>query len=179
MSTPQAHPDLTPEDIARLEAKLEKERATILERSKARASEALAEQLQLPDESDQASIHSSQTLELKLAGKDRNLLIRIDHALEKIRRGEYGLCEGTDEPIEPRRLEARPWALQPGSQRAARARALHARRLTEVHQSQVELCVQRGRGFHDELCRLLLLEATGASSNDRHRQALDSSIDGD
>ncbi len=110
MILPQANSDLTPEDIARLQAKLEAERATILARSRARAAEALAEQLQLPDEFDQASAHSSQTLELKLAGKDRNLIALIDHALGKIRRGEYGLCEGTDEPIEPRRLEARPWA---------------------------------------------------------------------
>ena len=34
----------------------------------------------------------------------------IEHAIDKMRRGEYGLCEGTDEPIELRRLEARPWA---------------------------------------------------------------------
>ncbi|NVB39939.1 TraR/DksA family transcriptional regulator [Pseudenhygromyxa sp. WMMC2535] len=110
MITSQAHPDLTPEDTSRLEAKLQAERATILARSQARSSEALAEQLKLPDEFDQASVHSSQTLELKLAGKDRKLLVLIDHALGKIRRGEYGLCEGTDEPIELRRLEARPWA---------------------------------------------------------------------
>lgn len=110
MITRLPHPDLTSKDIARLEAKLEAERAAIIERTRARSSEALAERLQLPDEFDQASAHSSQSLELKLAGKDRKLLNLIEHALDKLRRGEFGLCEGTDDPIEVRRLEARPWA---------------------------------------------------------------------
>ncbi len=64
----------------------------------------------MPDEADQASAAEAQTFELKLANKDRKLLNLIEHAIDKMRRGEYGLCEGTDEPIELRRLEARPWA---------------------------------------------------------------------
>ncbi len=106
----QAHPDLTLDDIAKLEAKLEAERTAIMERTKARASEALSERLQLPDEADQATAQEAQAFELKLANKDRKLLNLIEHAIDKMRRGEYGLCEGTDEPIELRRLQARPWA---------------------------------------------------------------------
>lgn len=34
----------------------------------------------------------------------------IDAALERIERGEYGMCESCGEPIEERRLEAVPWA---------------------------------------------------------------------
>jgi len=106
----QAHPDLTPDDIRRLEAKLEAERTAIMARTKARAAEALGERIRMPDEADQASAAEAQTFELKLANKDRKLLNLIEHAIDKMRRGEYGLCEGTDEPIELRRLEARPWA---------------------------------------------------------------------
>lgn len=108
--TTQAHPDLTPELIAELEAKLEQERQAIITRTRARSSEALSERLQLPDEADQASAQEAQAFELKLANKDRKLLNLIEHAIDKMRRGEYGLCEGTDEPIELRRLQARPWA---------------------------------------------------------------------
>jgi DnaK suppressor protein len=34
----------------------------------------------------------------------------IDAALQRIDRGEYGVCERCEEPIEERRLEAIPWA---------------------------------------------------------------------
>lgn len=110
VTTLQAHPDLTIDDVRALEAKLETERKAIMERTQARAAEALGERLQLPDEADQASAQEAQAFELKLANKDRKLLNLIEHAQDKMRRGEYGLCEGTDEPIELRRLQARPWA---------------------------------------------------------------------
>jgi DnaK suppressor protein len=35
----------------------------------------------------------------------------IKTALERIESGEYGRCENCGEPIEPRRLQALPWAL--------------------------------------------------------------------
>lgn len=34
----------------------------------------------------------------------------IDAALQRIDRGEYGICEACGEPIEERRLDAVPWA---------------------------------------------------------------------
>jgi len=34
----------------------------------------------------------------------------IDAALQRIDRGEYGVCEACGEPIEERRLDAVPWA---------------------------------------------------------------------
>lgn len=104
------HPELRPEDLRRLEAKLLDERSAILQRTRLQSSEALAESVRLPDEAEQASAEEAQAFELRLAEKDRKLVNLIEHALDKILRGEYGLCEGTDEPIDVRRLEARPWA---------------------------------------------------------------------
>lgn len=123
----QAHPDLTLEEIAALEAKLESEREAIMERSRARSSDALSERLQLPDEADQATALQAQRFELKLADKDRKLLKLLEHAIDKMRRGEYGLCEGTDEPIELPRLKARPWARYSiaHKEQLERDRALH------------------------------------------------------
>ncbi len=106
----QPHPNLSDEDVRRLEKKLHDERAAIVERSQTRSNRALAAELRVPDEADQASTQEAQAFELKLANKDRKLLNLIEHAIDKIRRGEFGLCEGTDEPIEVARLEARPWA---------------------------------------------------------------------
>jgi DnaK suppressor protein len=40
----------------------------------------------------------------------RELLAEVDHALDRIREGTYGICEGTGKPIDTRRLRAQPWA---------------------------------------------------------------------
>lgn len=47
---------------------------------------------------------------LGLAQRERDLVVEIDDALERIRAGTYGLCEADGEPIPRRRLEAMPWA---------------------------------------------------------------------
>ncbi|MEW6057683.1 MAG: TraR/DksA C4-type zinc finger protein [Bdellovibrionota bacterium] len=62
----------------------------------------------LPDETDLAATEVSQTLAFKLRDRERLLLAKIDQALEKIEDGTFGVCESCEEPIEPRRLEARP-----------------------------------------------------------------------
>ena len=53
--------------------------------------------------------HLVQAYLIRFADKERKLLSEIEHALEKMRAGEYGVCEGTEEPIGFKRLELRPW----------------------------------------------------------------------
>lgn len=48
-------------------------------------------------------------LTISLLGKDREQLFEIDAALERIRRGYYGICEVSLEPIPKKRLKARPF----------------------------------------------------------------------
>lgn len=62
----------------------------------------------LPDETDLAATEVSQTLAFKLRDRERLLLSKIDQALAKIDDGSFGVCEDCEEPIEPKRLEARP-----------------------------------------------------------------------
>jgi DnaK suppressor protein len=62
------------------------------------------------DELDQATRHSEQAFLLRLADKERKLVLEIDRALSKFEHGTYGVCEGTGEPIGFKRLEARPWS---------------------------------------------------------------------
>ncbi len=62
----------------------------------------------LPDETDLAASEVSQTLAFKLRDRERLLLTKIDDALAKIEDGTFGTCEDCEEPIEVRRLEARP-----------------------------------------------------------------------
>ncbi len=62
----------------------------------------------LADETDLASAEISQNLVFKLRDRERQLLSKIDEALARIDEGAFGTCQECEEPIEPRRLEARP-----------------------------------------------------------------------
>lgn len=62
----------------------------------------------LPDETDLAASEVSQALAFKLRDRERLLLAKIDQALARIEEGTFGVCEECEEPIEIRRLEARP-----------------------------------------------------------------------
>lgn len=62
----------------------------------------------LPDETDLAASEINQNLVFKLRDRERQLLSKIDEALARMDDGSFGTCEDCEEPIEPRRLEARP-----------------------------------------------------------------------
>jgi DnaK suppressor protein len=62
----------------------------------------------LADETDLAASEINQNLVFKLRDRERLLLSKIDQALYRIDDGTFGTCEECEEPIEPRRLEARP-----------------------------------------------------------------------
>jgi len=64
----------------------------------------------LPDVADRASSETEKALELRTRDRQRKLISKIDGALRKIDTGEYGYCEDTGEPINIRRLDARPIA---------------------------------------------------------------------
>lgn len=62
----------------------------------------------LPDETDLAASEINQNLVFKLRDRERQLLSKIDEALGRMDEGTFGTCIDCEEPIEPRRLEARP-----------------------------------------------------------------------
>lgn len=62
----------------------------------------------LPDETDLAASEINQNLIFKLRDRERQLLAKIDEALQRMDEGNFGTCEDCEEPIEMRRLEARP-----------------------------------------------------------------------
>jgi DnaK suppressor protein len=61
-----------------------------------------------PDPTDRASMESDRNFELRIRDRERKLINKIRKALEKIEDGTFGLCEVCGEPIEFKRLEARP-----------------------------------------------------------------------
>jgi DnaK suppressor protein len=66
--------------------------------------------MQEPDITDRASAETEVALELRTRDRQRKLISKIDEALERIERNEYGYCEETGEPIGIKRLDARPIA---------------------------------------------------------------------
>ena len=62
------------------------------------------------DSVDLASIEIAQASIQKLGNREKNLLKKIAHALEKVESGEYGVCEECGCDISLGRLEARPVA---------------------------------------------------------------------
>lgn len=100
---------------------LEKYRSVLLEKR----AELLGEMRSLEDEAlrgdsgrnshtsqhldDAGSESYEQSLNLNLAAADRDRIVEIDAALERIENRTYGLCEMTFEPIKKARLDEIPW----------------------------------------------------------------------
>ncbi len=86
--------------------------------------ESARESADQPDALDQALFDEVRDEHLVLAQTDTEVLAQIRAALERIENGTYGHCVVDDEPIEPARLEAVPWAPYCARhQREAEARA--------------------------------------------------------
>lgn len=100
---------LLPAEVALLREALLTARDAIERKRLAHVDVALPSESHLADEMDLASRDQDMGFALLLAGKDQNLGSEIEAALKRLDDGSYGLCEGTDEPIGFRRLEARPW----------------------------------------------------------------------
>ena len=63
-----------------------------------------------PDPADRATQEEEYALELRTRDRERKLLHKIDRALDRIARKDFGWCEKCGEEIGIRRLEARPTA---------------------------------------------------------------------
>lgn len=100
---------LKKKDIKYFEKLLMEKRDEVLESIKERKKLSFQNQEVLAEELDQASQASEQALHLRLLDKDLKLLREIDLALKRMEEGSYGICEGTGEEIERKRLELRPW----------------------------------------------------------------------
>jgi DnaK suppressor protein len=107
----RAHPDsdLGVRQAAYLYSALLTERNRVTQGMGRHIAAAIGEGQPMAEEMDMAQRHAEQAYLMRFADKERKLLREIDHALSKFEEGEYGICEGTGEPISYRRLELRPW----------------------------------------------------------------------
>ncbi|MDI6890351.1 MAG: RNA polymerase-binding protein DksA [Thermodesulfovibrionales bacterium] len=100
---------LTPREkkIQEIKKKLIAQKEALL----AEAGEALNElpvQTIFPDLGDQASVETERSFMLRLRGRERRLLKKIEDAIERIEHGVFGICDKCGDEIDIRRLEARP-----------------------------------------------------------------------
>ena len=114
---------------------LRREKAQILQNAKAamESGSITLDTNEMRDDVDLASVNIEQDLTFRLLSRDRQRLMEIDHALEKIKKGDYGYCEGTGDPIPKKRLELAPWT-----------------RHSVAYKEYLEKMKKSGRGVGDE-----------------------------
>jgi len=100
---------LTKKELEYFKTKLLEFQEEVKARIRERASTARIDENDLIEEMDQANRATEEAFNMRLLDKEVKLLREIETALGKFDEGTYGICEGTEEPIERRRLEARPW----------------------------------------------------------------------
>jgi DnaK suppressor protein len=87
----------------------ERELAARLEKSGAAAPDSGDQSVR--DDGDESVQNEAKEAELRDAEADWTLLNQVRDALTRIESGSYGFCLVDGEPIDPRRLDAIPWAL--------------------------------------------------------------------
>ncbi len=123
------------EELVSFQKTLVEEKQKLLQKAKetvARGAIAI-DSNEMMDEVDLASATVEQNLTFRLLDRERKLLGEIDHALDKIKNGDYGYCEGTGESIPKKRLEIRPWC-----------------KYSVSYKEQMERMKKSGRGVGDE-----------------------------
>lgn len=100
-------PKSRPETIGKLLTKMRKDLLAEISASRLPSSPPSTD---IGDLADQASDERDRELSLLLTGREKEKLLAVDEALEKLNQGTYGICEECGDPIKPSRLRAVPLA---------------------------------------------------------------------
>lgn len=87
-----------------------RERKAQLRSNAGATAEHLRDNTIISDMADRATIEEEHALELRTRDRERKLLKKVQEALQRLEKGEYGWCEETGDPIGIPRLLARPTA---------------------------------------------------------------------
>lgn len=87
-----------------------REREAQLRSNAGQTAEHLRDNTIIPDMADRATIEEEHALELRTRDRERKLLKKVQEALQRLEKGDYGWCEETGDPIGIPRLLARPTA---------------------------------------------------------------------
>jgi DnaK suppressor protein len=101
---------LTREELETLKAILDEQLRELLSQSRDAVNELVEVRDTDADPLDVAVTESNRDFTLRMAERERKLLTKIRHALDRMNNGEYGVCESCGAPITYGRLMARPVA---------------------------------------------------------------------
>jgi DnaK suppressor protein len=101
---------LTKEEVESLRVILEEQLKELLSQSREAVSTLTEVRETDADPLDLAVTESNRDFTLRMADRERKLLSKIRHALERMQNGDYGTCESCGAPITYGRLMARPVA---------------------------------------------------------------------
>ncbi|MDP2167144.1 MAG: TraR/DksA C4-type zinc finger protein [Thermodesulfovibrionales bacterium] len=93
--------------LEEIKKKLFLQRETILNEAEV-AMNALPDQTVFPDLGDQATVESDRSFMLRLRGRERRLLKKVEEAIDRMDKGTFGICDICGEKIDVKRLMARP-----------------------------------------------------------------------
>lgn len=97
--------------LEKYKRQLEDKRTELLTRVRAaRASEQAGPSENVPDLGDRALSTTTRDLKYRLTGGERDILKRIDDALDRIESETYGECLNCGKKVQQGRLSAVPWA---------------------------------------------------------------------
>ena len=97
------------EQLKEFREQLEEQRQELLEK----ILDTLNHEVELPqedmaDEVDLANVLADQNFNLRLRGRERRLINKINHAIQRIEANEFGECVNCGEDIAIKRLQVRP-----------------------------------------------------------------------
>ncbi len=101
---------MNPKQLAYFRNKLLEWKVELIKESSETLGHLKEENFNEPDITDRATVETDTALELRTRDRYRKLINKIEAALIRIEKGEYGFCEETGQPIGLKRLEARPIA---------------------------------------------------------------------
>jgi DnaK suppressor protein len=101
---------LSPDEVRELRTVLLEQSRAVLEQTRDTVSHLVADRETDADTIDVASNESDRDFSLRLAGRERLMLRKLQLALKRIEEGEYGTCETCGGPIGFKRLKVRPVA---------------------------------------------------------------------
>ena len=101
---------MNPKQLAYFAQKLNAWRDDLLRESRDTMEHLREENWHEPDIADRATLETDAGVELRTRNRYLKLISKIDAALRRIEKNDYGYCEETGEPIGLKRLEARPIA---------------------------------------------------------------------
>ncbi|WP_306546916.1 RNA polymerase-binding protein DksA [Desulfobulbus sp.] len=97
-------------DLLRFKEQLEAMKADINTDVEQTLNEMTSHTGNIPDPNDRATMESDRSFELRIRGRERKLMDKVEEALARIDDGSFGVCAGCGEEIAVKRLQARPVA---------------------------------------------------------------------